>query len=209
MSFADDLKSGVNPYRERFHEVIKYLIGFSKNPVRAIRTLPEWDWATLLLFVSASAAITGTLNGIVSFNFTQVISGIFLFPITSTISAFIFSGLIYYTFLFVFHRELSLKTIFTITALSMLPSLLVSVLSGFLPPINLLGFLASALLLSVGLSEHSHIDRKKIFKFIGALYLVYVAFWIANAITSHSERKRYKYEAMPESLNLLREELKQ
>jgi hypothetical protein len=207
LSFTEDLKTGVSPYRQRLNEVLHFLLSYLKNPVHAMRTLPEWDWYTLLAFYTAAAASCGVLAGIISLRFTQVLAGLIVFPISATLGAIILSGFFYYTFSFFFHREVTLKKLFTIVALSLLPFFAVYTISSWLEPLKLIGFGVSSILLTVGLVEHSHVERKPIVRLIGGLYGLYLVFWIFSMISSRSETEHLKDLATPESMETLTKEL--
>jgi hypothetical protein len=194
MSYTED--KSTTPPRSRHHQramdSLHLLQRYVKNPVQAMRELPDWDWSTLLFFFMSVAAICGFLGAIVSRHLLAIIPGIIVLPISSTLAAFCVTGFFYYTYAFFFHREIALKTLFTIVALASLPVLVTLIFSSWLIPLNLVGFLASGMLLVVGLTENTHVDRRKLMKLVGAIYLVYVVFWVVSTIRTHSEREEYK-----------------
>ena len=206
MSFTEDLKRGTSPYKDRFLEVFNFLIQYAKNPLEAMRQLPNWEWSTLLIFYTCVAAICGATSGLITLKISQIVSGLIIFPISATIGGFLLSGFFYYTYLFFFKKDLPLKLFFTIIALSMLPYFLIYTLSGIIAPIKLIGFAAAGLLLIVGLSENTHVDKKKVIRLVTAIYIIYLLFWIFNMISFRNETKKYKTLATPESFELLKEE---
>jgi Yip1 domain len=193
MEHADDSQPPRhNPHRQRLTDSLHLLKRYLKNPVQTMRELPDWDWPTLLFFYMSVAGSCGILGALVSRHLLQIIPGAILLPISATLGAFVATGFFYYTYIFFFKREIAIKTLFTIVILAVLPILFLSIFSSWLLPLNLIGFLASGLLLIVGLTESTHIDRRKITKLIGAIYLVYVAFWMMNTIHSRTEKEEYK-----------------
>ncbi len=207
MSFREESETTNAPRHDKFGEALEFLKRYLKNPVETMRRLPDWDWPMLLIFYSSLAGICGLAGGALSRHFTQMISGAIVFPITSTVGAFIATGFLYYTFAFFFHREVAIKTIFTIVILSLLPFLALSVISAWLMPLNVLGFFISGLLLVVGLAENTHVDRRRIFKLVAIIYLIYVVFWIFNTINSRTEKEKYKDRSSPEAIETLKKEM--
>jgi hypothetical protein len=193
--------------KARITETIEFTREYFRNPVESMRQLPEWEWSRLLFFYMTMAGACGLVSGIFSRHISQMISGALVFPISSTVGAFLATGFLHYTFVFFFHREVAIKTLFTIVALALLPFLALSIFSHWLPALNALGFLVSGLLLVVGLSEHTKIRRESIFKLIAAIYVVYVGFWIYNTIHSRHERNAYIEMTSPEAIETLKKEL--
>jgi hypothetical protein len=209
MSFTEDFKTGVSPYRQKVDDVLHFLFQYLKNPIQAVRQLPDWDWPTLHIFLAACAAIGGFLSGLVAVKFSQVLGGLIVFPITVTVMSWLLTGFFYYSFFFLFQRELQLKALFTLIALSLLPFFAIYIISPILDPLKIIGLSVSAILLGVGLSEMTGIDRKKIFKLIGALYLVYLLFWVFNTINFKKKIQREKNLTIPGSFEKLEEEMSQ
>jgi hypothetical protein len=209
MSFTEDFKTGVSPYRQKVDDVLHFLLQYLKNPIQAVRQLPDWDWPTLHIFLGACAAVGGFLSGLVALKFTQMLGGLIVFPITVTVWSWLLTGFFYYSFFFLFQRDLNLKALFTLITLSLLPFFAIYIVAPILEPLKIIGFSVSAVLLGVGLSEMTGLDRKKIFKLIGALYLVYLLFWVYNTINFKKMSQREKNLAIPGSIEKLQEEMNQ
>lgn len=207
MGFIQDFKNGAHPYQQEIQSVLYYLRDYLKNPVLGIKNIPNWSWQTLLITYSASAGACGLLSGIVSRKFFMMFVGLFFLPIVALVSAALIAGFFYYTFLFFFHRELEYKKLYTIVALSMLPFYALYTVAGLIPPITLLGFAVAGLLLAVGLTENTPIERKYIFRLVGGLYAIYFLFWLINMIQWENETKEYKDVMTPSSYEQLSKEL--
>ncbi|MEK6556261.1 MAG: YIP1 family protein, partial [Bdellovibrionota bacterium] len=177
MTFSRDLQQGISPYKAQALECARVLLQFLKNPVLGMRQLPTWDWPTLILFHTALAATFGFLGGLISLRFGRVFSGLIIYPISTLFIVAIISGFFYYTFLFIYHRELDFKKLVTLVVFAHLPNTFLSIFAYHLPPIILMGVAASGMLLIVGLTELSQIDRKKIIQLVGGIVTLYVAFW--------------------------------
>lgn len=208
-NFTQDLKNGLSPFKKQFQKVLDYFKIYIKNPVQALRHPPDWDWNTLLFVYTASAAACGVLAGVISFRISQIFIGLIFFPISACVGALILSAFFYYTFLFFFRYEMSLRFIFTIVTLSLMPFFALYTFSVLIEPLKLIGFAATGFLLVVGFAENSHLDRKKIIKIIVGLYLFYFIFWGINMVRWQNETKQLKDLATPESYNQLKKELSQ
>lgn len=211
MSLSDDiqdtLKQGLSPFQKQLKEVLEYLISYVKNPIHAMRKLPNWDWNTLLIVFTAAAATCGVIAGVVSFRISQIFVGLIFFPISACAGAMILSAFLYYTFLFLFRVEMSLRLLFTIVTLALLPFFALYTFSSLLEPLNLIGFAATGFMLIVGLSEHSHIERKKIIQLVLGLYVFYFLFWGINLVRWQNEKQKLKVPVTPESYDQLKKEL--
>lgn len=205
-SSDDNATSPRSPHHQRLMDSLHLLQRYSKNPVQAMRTIPDWDWPTLLFFYMGFAAICGALGGLMSRHLLQIIPGIIIFPISSTLGAFVATGFFYYTYIFFFKREIQIRMLFTIVILAVLPILFLSIFSSWLLPLNLVGFFASGLLLVVGLSENTHVERRKIMRLVGGLYVIYVAFWIFSAIHNRTEREDYGKDPTSDAIQILDKE---
>ncbi len=208
MSFTEDLKQGTNPYRKQALEILDFMKIYIKNPVAAIRQLPDWEWPVLLLLYAGFASVCGTISGLITLKISYIFSGLIIFPISSTIGGLLLSAFFYYIFLFLYKRDLPIKLFFTIVALSMLPYFALYTLASILAPVKLIGFAAAGILLITGLSEHTHVERKRIIQLISALYFVYFIYWAFNMINFRNETKKYKSVATPASFKKLEEEFK-
>lgn len=209
MSFTDDVKTGMGPYRDQIKQLLDFLFHYIRNPIQTIKNVPDWPWPQLLICFVAIAAITGTVAGILSLRFSEIIFGLILFPISSLIGGALLSGFYYYTFMFVFQKQTAFKTLFTIVTLSLIPFFALYTLSKFVPLLQLVGFAVSGLLMIVGLTESTQIDRKKIIKLVAGLYLVYALMTIINMINWERENKSYKDIVTPDSVELLKKEFEQ
>ena len=78
------------------------LLNFAKNPIQGMKNLPEWTWPRLLILMGGFAALCGVLTGIVNRSFLGIISGLFVYPISTLLMLAILSGLFYYVFYFFF-----------------------------------------------------------------------------------------------------------
>lgn len=208
MNFTDDLQQGLTPYRQKLNTVLSFLREFAKNPVQGMRQPPDWEWPVLLIFHAAFAAVCGALSGLISFKVAQFFSGLIVYPISTALMIAAATGFFYYTFLFLFQREMPIKKVATLVILANLPNTALYILSGYLPPVTLFGLFVTCLLLIVGLSEHSGVERKKIAQIVGGIFAIFLAFWVINTISSSREKKTIKDLTVPGSLDILEKEMR-
>ncbi len=208
MTFARDVQQGLSPYRAKLNDCVATLFRYLRNPVQAMRTLPDWDWVQLGAFHGAIAATCGVASGLITLRISKTISGLIVFPISTTILVMIVSGFFYYTFLFVFGRELSFRKLVTVVVFANIPNLVLSIAAGYLPPMAIVATGVASSLLIVGLVELTDVGRKSIMKLVGLLFGLYCVFWIYGAISSSREKNSMKDMATPESLDILEKEMR-
>jgi hypothetical protein len=173
-----------------------------------MKRLPPWPLHETLLLLAALASICGALQGILTAKMLRLIAGLLFYPIGVVISVCLFSGFFYYVFLFFFKRQLEFKRIIEIVVFASVPSVILSVLSPFLPPVQLLGLGAAVFLMIVGFNENLGLPRRPVAKLLGGLFLIYLIFWIYGSITSQKVKSSFRDKASPESIDILEKELK-
>ncbi len=196
------------PQLEKLGHLVRYLTEFARHPVQKIKDVPDWDWPALVIFYVAAAATCGVLRGILIRHITEVFSGLIVTPIMSVFSAVLVTGLIYYTLVFFFDRDSSLRRIFSLVLLAALPTMILSIVSHWASIITIIGLFLSGLLLVVGVSGNFNIDRKKFGKIIAAIFVAYFLFWIYSSWHFRIEKEKYKNRlTTPASRQILEQEL--
>lgn len=208
MNFTNDLQQGLSPYRQKLHAVLYFLRDFVKNPVHGMRNPPDWEWSVLAIFHASVTAICGALSGLIMLHPARFFSGLIVLPISSSLILAMVTGFFYYTFMYVFKREVPLKKIATLVILATLPFTALYTFSGYLPPISIAGLFVTCLLLIVGLTENTQIERKKITKLVGGIFAVFLIFWVYNTISNSREKKSIKDMTVPGSLDILEKEMR-
>lgn len=174
-----------------FNEVLQTLIRYFKNPIMVIKQMPEWDWRTLVILQLLISLISGILSSLVNLNIWKILHGLIVIPPVALATAVVSSLFIYYAFLFLTQRSLAAKDIFTLVILSNIPFFIFHTFNPFFPPITILGFLFSALLLTVGLVERFQLPRKLVMKVVGSLCGVYLLIWILGQIETYRSGLRF------------------
>ena len=197
------------PQLEKLGHLARYLVEYARNPMQKIKTVPDWDWPALVVFYITAAAICGMLRGVLIGHITEVFSGLIVTPIMSVFTAALVTALVYYTLVFLFDRDSSLRRIFTLVMLAALPTMILSIVSHWASIITLIGLLLSGILLVVGVSANFRVDQKKLGKLVAAIFLAYFLFWIYSSWHFRIEKEKYKNNlTTPASRELLEQEFK-
>lgn len=163
-------------------EVVQYLISYMKQPIERIKTLPDWPWMVLLVTLILLSITSGVLTGLVPPNFFRVMSGLIISPIVNVVTTFVGSLFIYYYFQVFEKRTCSLRKIFTLVLFANIPFLVFLIGSEVIPPLTLVGFAFTALLLAVGLSENFNMEKRRAIRLVTILFAIVFLIWLWNRI---------------------------
>lgn len=161
--------------------VLSYFVLYFKNPLLALKNVPNWNLLHLIII----QVCFSILIGFISDQLTEfiLIKGIFFFPISSVVTTLLGAGFFYFLFLVIFNTEVSFIRLYTIVFLSHIPFLILRLFKVWIAPIELIGFMATSALLTVGFVENFQFPKKKMIRIVGALFAVYLAAWIAQQIS--------------------------
>ena len=201
---------GLSPqaWKVRLKNAGHLLLQFARNPVDGMKQLPDWDWPFLLTCQAIAGATAGVGAGIVGRSFTQIFTGLVFVPISNALLTAVACGFFYYTFEYIYHRPASFHRLYTHLVFAQLPALATTLLSPILPPIWLLGTLATGFLLLVGFVHNLGQDRRSVFRLLAGIYAFLVVVWIFNSISERRSIEVYRDQATPESLDILERELR-
>lgn len=182
MSDYRDVTPKQNPSFEMTKEVIRYIINYLRHPVEKIKTLPDWNWPLLMITLISVSIVSGVLTGLVPPNFFRIMGGIIISPIVGVVTTFIGSLFIYYYFQVFEKRTCSLRRIFTLILFANIPFFIFQVGSEILPPITLVGFAFTALLMAVGLTENFQMEKRRALRLVTILFAIVFIIWLWNRI---------------------------
>lgn len=171
--------------KEYVESVIKRIFEYMKNPIKGIKNIPDWDWATLILVQCFVSLCSGVLAGILQLSFFAFLAGLIMVPIVSLVTAIVSSIFLYYTFLLLAQRELPARQLFTLVILANIPFFIFQTIAPLFPPITLFGFFFTAFILIVGLSENFNLDKKLVIRVIATLCVIYLLIWAWGRIDSY------------------------
>lgn len=173
--------SGSDPLKTA-KEVARYIINYLRHPIQNIAHLPDWSWTVLLVTLVAVSIGSGVLTGLVPPNFFRIMSGIIISPVVGVVTSFIGSLFMYYYFQVFEKRTCSLRKIFTLIVFANIPFFLFQVGSEVIPPITLVGFAFTAMLMAVGLTENFQMEKRRALRLVVILFSIVFIIWLANRI---------------------------
>lgn len=163
-------------------EVFNYILKFLRNPLEEIRQVPNWNWSVVLVIQVLISMASGVLVGLLPPDFYKILGGLIISPVIGVVMGFIGALFIYYYFQVFEHRTCSLRKIFTLIMLANIPFFVFQVGSEHIPPITLVGFAFTALLMAVGLTENFQMDKKRAIRLVTGLFAVVFILWLWNRI---------------------------
>ena len=166
--------------------IFNYILIYLKNPLEGVKQLPTWSWSTLIATTVIVAMSTGMLSGVIAGQFFRVLGGLLITPFMGVILSFLASLFLHYYFQVFEKRTCSLQKLYTLVLFANLPFFIFQIASEIIPPISLIGFAFTALLLVVGLTENFNLERKRSIRLIAILYGIFAILWIINLIEINS-----------------------
>lgn len=155
-----------------------------KDPLGTVRRPLDFSWPLILNLLGVSAFVSGAVAGAITHSFFDFLVGVLIFPVTSVITATVFGFFIYYFFSLFQSTFLDFRRLMSLVSVSVVPYFLFHSVSGYLPPIDLLGFAFTCVLLIVGLVEQFGLERRLCSRLVGSLGLVFFLVWVLSQIRS-------------------------
>ncbi len=173
------------PESESFRNVknvLRYLVNYLRHPLQNIANLPDWSWLVLILTLVGTSIISGVLTGFVPPNIYRVAAGFIISPIVALATTSVGALFIYYYFQVFEKRTCSLRKIFTLLIFANIPFFIFQIGSEIVPPISLVGFAFTAMLMAVGLTENFQMEKRRALRLTGILFAVVFLIWLVNRI---------------------------
>jgi hypothetical protein len=176
-------------------EIKRTLIQFLRHPMTEMKSLPDWPWLRLAILHIGVTAITGALGGFAEHRIIwSIFVGLFISPILYLIILGISTLFFYYCFQIFAERTVSPRRLFTVILFANIPQFIFQIISGFVPPITLVGMAFTALLLLVGLVKNFQLNRKLVIRIISSLYALFFAIWMWDRIQSSRMEKSWNLD---------------
>lgn len=134
-------------------------------------------WKEVVALQTIAAAVSGATAGMIEESFVDTALGLMVYPITSLVISLIFSGFLYYYFSLVHQTFIDFRRLHTINVLALLPYFAMHALSGFLAPIDLVGFTFTGIVLIIGLTEQFQLSREKTVRVVIGLGVCFFFIW--------------------------------
>ena len=164
--------------RQKLQSLSQSLIAFLRHPIREIPNVPDWSWAELITVQILVTSITGAIAGIIARNPLDILLGLIFRPIITLVTLLISSLFFYYFFQIFARQTLDFRKLTTVIFFASLPFFIFHILSGLIPPINLIGFAFTAVILVVGLVENFGLPKKLVLRSIAGVYIVIFLMWV-------------------------------
>jgi hypothetical protein len=165
-------------------ELPRVLIRMLKDPLGTVRRPLDFSWPLIVTLLGVSAFVSGAVAGAIARSFFDFLVGILIFPITSVITATVFGFFIYYFFSLFQSTFLDFRRLMSLVSVAVVPYFLFHSVSSYLPPIDLLGFAFTCVLLIVGLVEQFGLERRLCSRLVGSLGLLFFIVWGLSQIRS-------------------------
>ena len=126
--------------------------------------------------------ISGVITGLVPPNFFRIMGGLIVSPMVAGVTAFVGALFIYYYFQVFEKRTCSLRKIFTLILFANIPFFIFQIGSELVPPITLVGFAFTALLMAVGLTENFQMEKRRALRLVTIMFAIVFILWLWNRI---------------------------
>jgi hypothetical protein len=171
---------------------------FLRQPIKEIRSAPDWSWQQILIVHAFVTALTGFCSGLANRSLHSSIFGLFIMPFLTAVMITISTLFFYYVFQIFGDRVIHFRKLFTVVLLANIPFFIFQIMSGLFPPITLFGLGFSALLLIVGLIDNFQLPRKFVMKLIAGIYILFFIIYASSRINDLEWGKRSNSLNAPE-----------
>lgn len=179
-----DVTPNANPTDE-IKQLFNLILRFFKNPREEITHLPDIGWKKLIFIQIVFSVGAGFISGLIpNINPYLILGGLFLLPITSLLTVIILASVFYYYFQIFENRTVDFLKLLTMCVFANLPFFLFRSLHELLSIFSILGFLSTAFLMMIGLTEVFKLEKKKSIKLVSILFSVVFVTWLWNLIAT-------------------------
>lgn len=171
--------------RDNAIEIVRFLRFFIRDPMSTIRAPLDIRWQSTFLMQTGTALIASTFASLLSPQPARIWAAFGLFLLVALLASQVLT-FFFASFFSAFQGTfLERRRLYAVVAVASLPYIFIHGFSGFLPPIDLIGFALTSALLVVGLSEQFSLDKTLTMRLVGVLYLLFLIAWAAVQIQSH------------------------
>lgn len=155
----------------------RILFRIARDPVGSIKEPSRLTWSAAFSLQIGAALASGAITALIEKSPLDFIIALFVFPIITLMTSATFTLFIYYYFSLFTKTYLDMRRLYSLIVIAMTPYFLIHTLSGFLPPLDLIGFSLMAILIGVGLVEQFRLDHKVILKLISVTFCLFFLIW--------------------------------
>ncbi|HEY8269630.1 MAG TPA: Yip1 family protein [Pseudobdellovibrionaceae bacterium] len=171
------------PPEQRVKNILKYILQFLKHPLHEIAHLPDWSWKTLAWIQVICAMISGFAAGLTKPGFFSILAGLIVTPFIAMLMVLVLTAFLYYYFQVFEKRTVPASKLFALAVLSSIPFFILQIGSSLLPPITLIGFGFSTMLIAVGLTENFQMEKYRAIRLSIVLFTIVLLVWVGNKIS--------------------------
>ena len=182
---------------QNIKNTVKYLLQFLKHPIHEISHLPEWSWKKAFWVQVGCATVSGLLAGLTKPGFFSILAGIIVTPFVATVMVSVLTAFLYYYFQVFEKKTVPALRIFTLSVLASMPFFILQIGSSLIPPITLIGFAFSTMLIAVGLSENFQIEKRRAIRLSLALFAIVILVWATNKISTYRLDRSANQQSSP------------
>ena len=176
---TDSDAQGTSQQPEHVADLPRFLTRFITNPVGHIKEPSRLTWPAAFTLQVAAAIVSGALTSVVEKSALDLMISIFVFPVVMVMVGAVFTLFIYYYFAIFARTYLDIRRLYSLVVIAMFPYFVIHALSGFLPPLDLIGVALTGILLVVGLVEQFRLGRKPVAALVGTACVVFFVVWSA------------------------------
>ncbi len=150
---------------------------FIRDPLNAVKNPIRLSWTAALLLQGGGAALSGIFAALIAQSMLDLIISIAVFPVVAVMVCAVLTLFFYYLFAGFTSTFLDIRRLYSLVVMATLPFFIIHAFSGFLAPLDLIGFALSGILLTVGLVEQFKLDRRFVFKLLAWIFAVFFVLW--------------------------------
>ena len=174
--------SATNSPKDEIKSTLQYLANYLRHPVQEITHLPDWGWSKLLIVLAGLAMTSGVITGFIPPNVYRIAGGVILAPMVSLALTTVMALFLYYYFQVFEKRTCSLRKLFTMILFANIPFFIFQIGSEIVPPLTLVGYAFTAMLMVVGLTSNFEMEKRRSIRLVAIIFAVVFVLWLWNRI---------------------------
>jgi hypothetical protein len=153
------------------------LMRLVRRPIEFMREPISLSWRATITLQTSAAIVSSAYIALLEKNTLNFLIGIFVLPVLIIMIGAIFTLVIYYYFALFTSTYLDIRRLHALITIATLPYFLLHSFSGFLPPLDVVGFSLSAILCVVGLVEQFSLRRRMVLSLLSTTTVLFVLIW--------------------------------
>ncbi len=159
-------------------DLLPVLKSLLSSPIETMKDSLRLDWASAVLIQVVVAGISGAIAGASTRQAIGAVVGAALFAILALMTVATVTLFIYSYFSIFQSTFLDMRRLYSAVILAHLPFFILHSLSGYLAPLDLIGYAAAMIMLSVALVEQFSLARFTVLRLNATLYGFFFLIWM-------------------------------